>query len=153
MALRLLTSNIIRPYAPAIRTAAIRGYATKYYTKEHEWISVEKDEGTLGITDHAQQLLGDVVFVEIHPVGEETEPGSQIGAVESVKAASDIYSPVSGEIIQVNELLAEEPSQINDSPEENGWIAKIKLSNPKELEDLLDKEAYLEFVAQEESSH
>ncbi|KAI9304254.1 glycine cleavage system H protein [Cunninghamella echinulata] len=154
MALRLLTNNIIRPYSPVIRNAAtlaaLRGYATKHYTKEHEWISVENDIGTIGITDHAQKQLGDVVFVEVNPVGEKTDQGGQIGAVESVKAASDIYSPVTGEIVDANQALIDDPTLINTSPEDEGWLAKIKISNPDELEGLMDESAYATFAAEEE---
>ncbi|CAO3607819.1 unnamed protein product [Cunninghamella echinulata] len=154
MALRLLTNNIIRPYSPVIRNAAalsaLRGYATKHYTKEHEWISVEDNIGTIGITDHAQKQLGDVVFVEVNPVGEKTDQGGQIGAVESVKAASDIYSPVTGEIVDANQALIDDPTLINSSPEDEGWLAKIKLSNPDELKELMDESAYATFAAEEE---
>ncbi|CAO3592440.1 glycine cleavage system H protein [Absidia repens] len=146
MALRLLTSRVFTPYAPVIRNtatlAAIRGYATKKYTSDHEWISIDNGVGTIGITDHAQKALGDVVFVETPTVGDEVAREAQIGVVESVKAASDIYSPVTGEVVDVNEALADEPSLINNSPEEDGWLAKIKLANTDELEGLMDEKAY-----------
>ncbi|ORX43696.1 glycine dehydrogenase [Hesseltinella vesiculosa] len=146
MALRLLTARVVRPYAPVIRQAAtiaaFRGYATKKYTSDHEWISVENGVGTIGITDYAQKALGDVVFVESPAVGDNVEKQDQIGAVESVKAASDIYSPVSGEVVDVNEALADEPSLINTAPESDGWLAKIKIENPADLDELMDEAAY-----------
>ncbi|CDH50821.1 glycine dehydrogenase [Lichtheimia corymbifera JMRC:FSU:9682] len=154
MALRLLSARVMRPYAPVLRQsanlAAFRTYATKRYTDDHEWISVEDGVGTIGITDYAQKALGDVVFVESPVVGNKVETKQQIGAVESVKAASDIYSPVEGEIVNVNEALENEPSLINTSPEEEGWLAKIKLSNPEQIESLMDEKAYAEHCAAEE---
>ncbi|KAF1798667.1 glycine cleavage H-protein-domain-containing protein [Mucor lusitanicus] len=148
MALRLLTSRVIAraSYMPVVRKsatmAAFRGYATKKYTSDHEWISVDNGVGTFGITDFAQKALGDVVFVETPAVGDVVEKEEQVGAIESVKAASDIYSPVSGEIVNVNEALSDEPSLINSSPEEDGWLAKIKISNESELDGLMDESAY-----------
>ncbi|KAI8339398.1 glycine cleavage system H protein [Chlamydoabsidia padenii] len=146
MALRVLTSSVFRPYAPVIRNtatlAAIRTYATKKYTTDHEWISIDNGVGTIGITDYAQKALGDVVFVESPSVGSNVDKQDQIGAVESVKAASDIYSPVTGEVVDVNEALADEPSLINSSPEDEGWLAKIKIADPEELSGLMDEKAY-----------
>ncbi|RKO92187.1 glycine cleavage system H protein [Blyttiomyces helicus] len=112
------------------------------YTADHEWVVVDGDIGTVGITDYAQKALGDVVYVEVPAVGTSLAKKDQLGAVESVKAASDIYAPVSGEVIEANDVLANEPSLINSSPLEKGWIAKIKLSNPEELKTLLDDQAY-----------
>ncbi|KAJ3409674.1 hypothetical protein HDU80_010509 [Chytriomyces hyalinus] len=114
----------------------------KHYTKEHEWISVADGVGTFGISDYAQKALGDVVFIELPEVGASFAKKDNISAVESVKAASDIYAPVSGEVVAVNSALADEPSLINSSPEGEAWIAKIKLSNPAELEQLLDEASY-----------
>lgn len=115
------------------------------YIASHEWI---RDEGdgtvTVGVTDHAQEALGDVVFVELPEVGNSVEAGDDAGVVESVKAASDIYSPVSGEIIAVNEDLEDAPETVNSSPYGDGWFFKIKLSDPAELESLLDADAYQE---------
>ncbi|KAI9314988.1 glycine dehydrogenase [Dichotomocladium elegans] len=151
MALRLLSTRVMGSYAPALRKSAtavaFRGYATKRYTDDHEWISVEGGVGTIGITDYAQKALGDVVFVETPAVGQTVDSAEQIGAVESVKAASDIYSPVSGEVIDVNSALESEPSLINTSPEEEGWLAKIQLSNPEQIEGLMDEKAYAEHCA------
>ena len=113
------------------------------YAKSHEWV---KDNGdgtaTVGITAHAQEALGDVVFVELPAVGQELEAGEEFGVVESVKAASDLYSPVSGEVVEVNSALEGTPETINNSPFESGWIMKIRLGNPGELDGLLDARAY-----------
>ncbi len=121
------------------------------YTKSHEWV---RDNGdgtvTLGITDHAQELLGDLVFVEVPETGSEVEAGGEIAVVESVKAASDVYSPVSGEVVEANEALADAPESVNDSPYENGWICKIRLSNSSELEGLLDADSYATHAEEEE---
>ena len=120
-----------------------------YYTKEHEWISVDGDIGTVGITKHAAEQLGDIVFVELPEVGQEVEQGGESGVVESVKAASDVYAPVSGEVTEVNEALSEDPGKVNEDPEGQGWFYKVKLSSPDELNDLMDAAAYEAFVASE----
>ncbi len=125
-------------------------YPTDYkYTREHEWVKVEGDVGVIGITFHAQQALGDIVYVELPKVGTQAVQGKTIGAVESVKAVSDIYSPVSGEVIEVNEALAETPELLNRDPHGAAWLAKIRLSAPEELEKLLDAEQYQALVAEE----
>lgn len=113
------------------------------YAESHEWV-LDNGDGTVtvGITDHAQELLGDVVYVELPEVGSEVNASEQFSLVESVKAASDIYAPVSGEIIEVNETLSDAPESINDAPFDGAWIAKIKLSEASELENLLDAAAY-----------
>jgi len=120
------------------------------YTASHEWI-LDNGDGTVtvGITDHAQELLGDVVFVEVPEVGRAVEKGEEFSLVESVKAASDIYSPVTGEVVAINDLLEDAPETINESVFEDGWIAKIKLSDSEELSDLLDANAYEANVAEE----
>ncbi len=119
--------------------------ASYKFATTHEWV---KDNGdgtvTVGISDHAQGLLGDVVFVELPEEGDTTTATENFSLVESVKAASDVYAPVSGEVVEVNEELEDSPEIVNDSPFEEGWIAKIKLSNPSELEKLLSLDAYLE---------
>src|SRR6185312_7035552 len=104
-----------------------------HYTKEHEWVSVEADIGTVGITDHAQQELGDIVYVDLPKPGTTVSQGKTIGSVESVKAVSDIYSPVSGEITEVNELLAEAPEKLNEDAHGAAWLVKIRLSAPEEI--------------------
>jgi glycine cleavage system H protein len=119
------------------------------YTDEHEWVMVEADVVTVGITDFAQDSLGDVVFVELPEVGAALEAGKPLGVVESVKAVSDVYAPVSGEVIEVNEELPDSPELINTSPYEDGWIVKIKISDPSQLDELMDVEAYQAFVEEE----
>jgi glycine cleavage system H protein len=121
------------------------------YTKSHEWV---KDEGdgsvTIGITDHAQEMLGDLVFVDLPEVGAEVEAGGDCAVVESVKAASDVYSPVSGEVTAVNEALGDAPETVNEDAFGDGWLYRVKLSNPSELEALLDAAAYDAVVAEED---
>jgi glycine cleavage system H protein len=117
------------------------------YTKEHEWVSVADGIGTVGITDHAQKELGDIVYVDLPkqlPV--TVELGKTLGSVESVKAVSDIYSPVSGEIIEINELLADAPEKINEDPHGAAWLVKIRLNAPDELKTLLDAAAYKSYI-------
>lgn len=111
------------------------------YAESHEWVSLEGEIATVGITDYAQHALGDIVYVDMPEVGDEVTAGEDFGAVESVKAASDLYSPVSGEVVEINEALEEEPGLINQDAFAN-WIMKVKVSDPSELEDLLDAEAY-----------
>lgn len=113
-----------------------------YYTKEHEWVKVDGETGTIGISDHAQEELGDIVFVELPEEGEEFSQGDAIGTIEAVKTVSDIYTPVSGEVIEANESLEEEAEKINQDPYGEGWIAKIKMSDKDELDDLLTAEEY-----------
>ena len=120
--------------------------ATTYYSEEHEWITVDGNTGTVGITDFAQEQLGDIVFAEVTKVNEEVTKDEEVAVVESVKAASDIFSPVSGLISEVNVLLEDAPETINSDPLENGWIFKITITNPNELDDLMDLESYNKFV-------
>ena len=120
------------------------------YTEEHEWVLIEDDIVTVGITDFAQDALGDVVFVELPEEGAEVESGKSFGVVESVKAVSDIYAPVSGEVVEVNEELPDTPELVNTSPYEDGWMVKIKLSDTGELDDLLDADGYKSFVEEED---
>lgn len=121
------------------------------YTKDHEWIRVEGDVGTVGVTDHAQHSLGDIVFIELPDVGREVARGDEAGVVESVKAASEVYAPVSGEILSVNEALNDNPALVNESAESEGWFYTIKLSDPAELDELLDADAYKALVEAEEA--
>jgi|SRR5437016_4391497 len=118
------------------------------YTKEHEWIKVEGNTGTAGITDHAQQSLGDIVFVELPKVGAQVTASSSFGSVESVKAVSDLYAPVSGKVVAVNEDLNQTPEAINQDAN-SAWMIKIELSDPKELDALLTAEQYEAFIAEE----
>ena len=120
---------------------------TTKYSKDHEWISVDGDIGTVGITNHAQSQLGDIVFVELPEVGSTLEAGGEAGVVESVKAASDLFTPVSGKIVKVNEALDAEPSLANSDPTGNGWFFKIKLSDTDELNSLMDEASYNELIA------
>ncbi len=119
------------------------------YTEEHEWVLVEDDIVTIGITDFAQEQLGDVVFVELPEVGDDLEMGKSFGVVESVKAVSDIYAPVSGEVVEINDELPNEPEIINSSPYDDGWLVRLKLTDPGELDDLMDADAYQEFIEKE----
>jgi len=119
---------------------------TMYFTQDHEWISVEGDSATVGITDYAQAQLGDVVFVEVPPAGTEVAKGKEAAVVESVKAASDVYAPVSGTVTEANAALEADPSLVNTAPEGEGWFFKLTLSNPAELEGLMDDTAYKAFV-------
>ncbi|WP_428622979.1 glycine cleavage system protein GcvH [Sedimenticola sp.] len=121
------------------------------YAKSHEWVRDEED-GTvvIGITDHAQELLGDLVFVELPEVGDTVSAGSECAVVESVKAASDVYSPVSGEVVAVNESLVDAPETVNQDAFGDGWLFQVKFSAPAELDDLLDADAYSEVMESEE---
>jgi len=118
-----------------------------YYTEEHEWIDVEGDTATLGITKHAAEALGEVVFVELQDAGETYDKDDEIGVVESVKAASELYAPLAMEIIEANTALEETPRAVNEDPEGNAWFYKIKISDPAELESLLDINAYKALIA------
>lgn len=118
---------------------------TVHYTKEHEWIRVEGEEAVVGITDFAQGQLGDIVFVEVPETGRRLSKGGEAAVVESVKAASDVYAPVSGEVLEGNQALVDDPSLVNSAPETEGWFFKLRLSSPSELEGLMDAEAYKAF--------
>jgi glycine cleavage system H protein len=119
------------------------------YTKEHEYVNVEGDIGTIGITDHAQKELGDIVYVDLPKVGVTAEKGKTIGSVESVKAVSDIYSPVSGEVVAVNDLLTTSPEKLNEDPHGIAWLIKIKLSSPDEVKDLMSASEYQTYAGEE----
>ncbi len=116
------------------------------YTKEHEWVNIDGDEATIGISDYAQEALGDITFVELPNVGDEVEQFEEFASVESVKAASDIFSPMSGSIIAVNDNLNEEPGLINKSPYESGWLAKVKLSDIEGQSNLMTADEYGKFL-------
>jgi len=117
------------------------------YSEDHEWVSVSGDIATVGITDYAQEQLGDIVFVETPEAGSEVAAGDECGVVESVKAASEIYAPVSGEVTEGNDKLEAEPSVVNSDPTGDGWMFKVKLSDPSELDNLMDEAAYKAHVA------
>lgn len=119
------------------------------YTKEHEWVRVEGDLGVIGITNHAQQELGDIVYVDLPKPGTVVEQGKSLGSVESVKAVSDIYSPVSGEVVEVNESLGQSPEKLNQDPHGAAWLVKIRLSVPDQLKGLLSAADYQAYVGAE----
>ena len=119
---------------------------SKKFTKDHEWISLEGDLARIGITDYAQEQLGDVVFVELPEAGRQVEQGNDAAVVESVKAASEVYAPVSGEIVESNVKLEDEPALVNQDPAEGGWFFTMKISNPDEFNDLMDDAAYADYV-------
>lgn len=119
------------------------------YTKEHEWVNVEGDTATIGITDHAQKELGDIVYVDLPKVGATVEKGKTVGSVESVKAVSDIYSPISGEVTAVNELLATAPEKLNEDPHGAAWLVKIKLSATGETAELMNAAEYQAYAGAE----
>ena len=118
----------------------------RYFTDEHEWIDVEGDSATVGITDYAQEQLGDIVFVELPSVGSMLDKGGDAAVVESVKAASDVYSPITGEVTEANGSLEDEPALVNSSPEEDGWFFRMTIGDASELEGLMDDKGYKAFV-------
>ncbi|GMN13890.1 glycine cleavage system protein GcvH [Altererythrobacter sp. MTPC7] len=118
----------------------------RYFTDEHEWIDVEGDTATVGITDYAQEQLGDIVFVELPDVGAMVEKGKDAAVVESVKAASDVFAPISGEVTEANDALEEDPALVNTSPEEDGWFFKLTIGDKGELDGLMDEKGYKAFV-------
>ena len=117
-----------------------------YFTREHEWLRVEDDVATIGISDHAQEALGDIVFAEVPEAGRKVSKGQEAAVVEFVKAASDVYAPVSGEVVEGNQALADDPSVVNTDPEGEGWFFKVRLDDPGELEGLMDEAAYREWI-------
>jgi glycine cleavage system H protein len=117
-----------------------------YFTREHEWIRVDGDTATVGISNHAQEALGDIVFAEVPEAGRRFSKGQEAAVVESVKAASDVYAPVSGEVIEGNQAVADDPALVNSDPEGQGWFFKLKLDNPSELDGLMDEGAYRDWV-------
>jgi glycine cleavage system H protein len=120
--------------------------STIKYTRDHEWIRVDGDVAVVGITDYAQTQLGDIVYVELPEPGREVEQGKEAAVVESVKAASEVYAPISGEVIAVNAQLSDEPGKVNLDPMGEGWFLKLRIANPKELDGLMDETAYAAFV-------
>eukprot|EP00307_Rebecca_sp_RCC1486_P014525 CAMPEP_0119413924 /NCGR_PEP_ID=MMETSP1335-20130426/6230_1 /TAXON_ID=259385 /ORGANISM="Chrysoculter rhomboideus, Strain RCC1486" /LENGTH=148 /DNA_ID=CAMNT_0007438757 /DNA_START=28 /DNA_END=474 /DNA_ORIENTATION=+ len=139
---RRVSLNAVR----SVRTQAFRrNLASIKYTTDHEYVKTEGDVATVGVTQFAADALGDIVYVELPEVGSTLDQKESMGVVESVKAASDVYMPLTGEIVEVNNELTENPALINGSPLENGWMAKIKLSKPAELDEMMDEAAYKEF--------
>ena len=121
------------------------------YTKDHEWVRVQGDVATVGITDHAQKQLGDVVYVELPKAGDKFEAGEPFGSVESVKAVSEIYMPLSGSVVEVNESLNDEPERVNTDPYGDGWMTRIKMDNPSQVDGLLSSIEYEDYIKEEES--
>ncbi len=119
------------------------------YTKEHEWVLAEGGTGTVGITDHAQHELGDIVYVDLPKVGSRVEAGKSLGSVESVKAVSDIYSPVTGEVVEINRTLADAPETLNSDPHGAAWLVKIKLDHAEEIQNLMSSADYLSYIGAE----
>lgn len=119
---------------------------SRYFTEDHEWIDVEGEIATVGITDYAQEQLGDIVFVELPAEGANFSKGDDAAVVESVKAASDVYSPVSGEVVEANSALEEEPALVNSDAEEDGWFFKLRLADATELESLMNEAAYAKYI-------
>lgn len=122
------------------------------YSKEHEWIATDELVATIGITDHAQDELGEIVYIELPAVGDKISKDDPFGVVESVKAVSDIYAPVSGTVVEVNEDLPESPEVVNEDPYGDGWLIKVKISDMSEVDDLMDSDKYLEMIAREKQS-
>ena len=120
-----------------------------YYTKEHEWLYVEGNIATVGITDHAQDQLGDIVYVELPDEDDEFGAGEEFGSVESVKAVAEVFMPVSGSVVEVNEALEDQPDLVNKDPHDDGWLVKIRLSDRSELDGLMDYQEYEEYIEQE----
>ena len=120
----------------------------KKFSRKHEWVSLEGDIATIGITKHATEMLGDIVFVEVPQKGKEVEKNGQAAVVESTKAASDVFSPISGEVIESNEAIVSDPSSVNVDPENNAWFFKIKVSNKSEMDSLMNKADYEKFVSE-----
>lgn len=118
----------------------------KKYSKDHEWLEFEGDVATIGITNHAQESLGDIVFIDLPEIGKKTSSGDEVSVIESVKAASDIYSPLDGEIIEVNEMLSQDATLINKNAEDEGWIFKLKISNQSQIKSLMSFSDYEEFL-------
>jgi glycine cleavage system H protein len=123
------------------------------YTKEHEWVRASGEIGVIGITDYAQKELGDIVYVDLPKPGAIVEKGKTLGSVESVKAVSDVYAPISGEVMEVNELLTTSPEKLNEDPHGEAWLVKIRMSNPVELADLLSASDYQQYIEAEAPSH
>ena len=142
--LRVLVQRSTPLAARAATRCTARRAMSNYFAESHEYVKVDGEVGTVGITEFAANALGDIVFVDLPEVGDEVEKGESFGAVESVKAASDVYAPVSGEVVEINEALADTPDMVNSSAMEDGWFVKIKVSDEGELGDLMDDAAYAE---------
>ena len=124
--------------------------STLRYTRDHEWVRIDGDLAVVGISDYAQSQLGDIVYVELPQIGRRVEQGKEAAVVESVKAASEVYAPVAGEVVEVNEALAADPARVNADPTGEGWFIKLRLDDPKQLDTLMDEEAYKRFVEEQQ---
>jgi glycine cleavage system H protein len=120
--------------------------SNKKFSKQHEWVSAEGDVATIGITKHATEMLGDIVFVELPKIGNNIEKEDQVGVVESTKAANDVYTPISGEVVESNQSIVDDPSKINSDPENEGWFFKLKIKDKSEIDILMNKEEYEKFA-------
>ena len=120
--------------------------SNKKFSKQHEWVSTEGDVATIGITKHATEMLGDIVFIELPPKGKNIEKEDQVGVVESTKAANDVYTPISGEVVERNQSIVDDPSKINSDPENEGWFFKLKIKDKSEIDILMNKEEYEKFA-------
>jgi glycine cleavage system H protein len=123
--------------------------STFRFTRDHEWVRLDGDLAIVGITDYAQSQLGDVVYVELPEIGRRVEKGKEAAVVESVKAASEVYAPVSGEVAEINETLTDDPAKVNADPLGDGWFLKLRLDDPRELDDLMDEAEYARFVGEQ----
>ena len=137
---------IIKPERHILKKSIMNIPENLKYTKEHEWVKIEGDTGIIGITEFAQKELGDIVFIEVETVGEALEIEESFGTIEAVKTVSDMFMPLTGEIIEFNETLESNPETVNQDPYGEGWIIKIKLSNPSEIDELLDSDTYKELI-------
>ncbi|XP_031565362.1 uncharacterized protein LOC116300604 [Actinia tenebrosa] len=146
--LRSAAGNIHKLQAQASRSYSLTRHllGERKFTKEHEWVSVDNGIATVGVSNYAQEKLGDIVFVQMPEVGDHFDKDTEFGALESVKAASDLFLPLTGKISEINTSLEETPSLVNESPYDNGWIVKMEVENPSELDDLMDEKAYDDFL-------
>ncbi|ESQ52122.1 hypothetical protein EUTSA_v10017361mg [Eutrema salsugineum] len=156
MAARFLLASRVASYLRI--SVAQRGFSSVVlkdlkYADSHEWVKIEGKKATFGITDHAQDHLGDVVYVELPDMGHSVSQGESFGAVESVKATSDIFSPISGKVVEVNEELTESPGLVNSSPYDKGWLIKVEVSDAGEAQKLMDSEKYSKFCEEEDAKH
>ncbi|KAF9105283.1 hypothetical protein BGX27_009701 [Mortierella sp. AM989] len=144
-----IRSQAMARFAAPATSSFARHYATKLFTKDHEWVEIEDGIATVGITNHAQKQLGDIVFVELPIVERTVEKKETFAVIESVKAVSEVFAPLSGEVIEINARLADEPEAINISPEADGWLCKLKVTNNDEVKELLSEEQYRDIASLE----
>jgi glycine cleavage system H protein len=151
--LKLISARCARPHKagqpPVLWEEKMEAPPGLRYSKEHEWVATEEAVATIGITDHAQEQLGEIVYIELPSIGEKVSKDDPFGVVESVKAVSDIYAPVSGTVLEVNEDLAESPEVVNEDPYGDGWLIKVRVSDPADLDDLMENEEYQQMIARD----